>query len=85
MRNASTPLTVTELATVAKVSGNLFRYSDGGTVSIDYVKRDGTASTLVGTIVDVVGAESTLAVRVLTDKGYRSANVWAITGIFPLV
>ena len=50
----------------------------GETVTIDYVKRDGTPATMHGTVIGIDGTDDKECVRMGTDKGFRSANVWSI-------
>lgn len=58
-------------------------HSDGLSVSIVGVKRDGTAYDRTGDIEGFVGSYgmSSEAVVLDTDKGPRSFNVWTITAI----
>lgn len=81
------PAYVLNASDVATVSANRAMLSSriGKPVTLDYVKRDGTPSTLTGEVVSLIGTrkgnESTEAVTVLTAKGERSANLWTIKAI----
>ena len=83
-RNAGYPLTPND---IAKVSANRAMLSSriGETVTLDYVKRDGTPSTLTGEVLSLAGTRkgnlSTECVTLATAKGERSANLWAIKAI----
>ena len=57
---------------------------EGKTVTINYVKRDGTESTMTGQVLGFVGENDKEAVSlVVRGKGYRSANLWAVKTVLP--
>lgn len=72
---------------LARVTANraILSGREGETVTLDYVKRDGTPTVLTGEIVRLYGTrkgmDSTECVELLTDKGPRSANLWNILSI----
>jgi len=80
MRNTHRPLTTIERATANGirpiVAGQI-----GNTLTVAYVKRDGTPATLTGVVTGIVGHDSTEAVTLDTDKGFRSANLWSIKAV----
>lgn len=88
-RNATVALTAEQAGTVATFlpmleSAIAYDAASGGLagpLTIAYVKRDGSDATLTGKVTEVVGTDSTMAVKVETDKGFRSANVWAIKSV----
>ena len=54
------------------------------TVTLNYVKRDGTPATMTGQVLGFVGEGDKEAVSlVVPDKGYRSANLWAVKSVRP--
>ncbi len=75
--NPAPILTPAQWATTHRVTAELSNLI-GAEVVINHVKRDGTDSTLNGVIVDVIGTDKP-TVKVETDRGFRSANVWLIT------
>lgn len=83
-RNPGVMLSPSMLATVS-ANRAILAARTGETVTLDYVKRDGTPTVLTGEIVSLIGTrkgnESTEAVTLLTDKGERSANLWNILAI----
>lgn len=83
-RNPSLPLSVEQLANVCAHSAALFAaMGTGDTVTLTYVKRDGSVSSSTGVVLPtVLGAESTLAVTVDTaDKGPRTVNMSGILAV----
>lgn len=55
---------------------------EGETLRVDYVKRDGTEATLIGTMVDLYGSTPDhKVVRMETEKGPRSANLYLVHGV----
>lgn len=53
----------------------------GERVTLSYVKRDGTESTLTGRVESLKGEGDKETVTVETDKGYRSANMYRILSV----
>lgn len=51
---------------------------EGGRVDVVFTKRDGNTRILTGTAVEIAGEDSAEHVKVMTDDGIRSANLWAI-------
>lgn len=53
---------------------------DGHTLTVEYVKRDGTHSTATGTLVALAGTpgQSTSALKVETERGFRTINTWRV-------
>ena len=80
-RNATRTLTPAQSATG---NGWALALSDraGTHLDVDYTKRDGTRSVISGTMLHIAGDTEDKRVVVLdTDKGPRSANLWAIHGV----
>jgi hypothetical protein len=69
--------------TVARMLANrdLLAPRLGESVTFDFVKRDGTPSTLTGTLDTFGGSVGTEIVTLDTDKGPRSANLWTISNV----
>lgn len=53
----------------------------GESVTVGFTKRDGTVRTMTGEVLALIGKDDKAAVVVRTDKGERSANLWAIHSI----
>lgn len=49
-----------------------------GKVNVAFVKRDGEPRILSGTPVEIAGEDSAEHVKVMTDDGIRSVNLWSI-------
>lgn len=57
---------------------------ENSTVTVNYVKRDGTADTLTGQMLGFVGEGDKEAVTVvIKGKGFRSANLWTVKSVRP--
>lgn len=81
MRNETITLTAEQSATVAKWEGLLTGH-EGETLTVDYVKRDGTMAVLTGIMTDLYGGTADKRViRMETDKGPRSANLFNVFGV----
>lgn len=52
-----------------------------GQISVSYEKRNGEEKVITGTAVRVEGYGCSSHVKIMTDDGIRSANLWAIKGI----
>lgn len=50
-------------------------------LTVNYIKRGGSDATLSGRVIGIVGKDSTEAVKIDTDKGPRSANLWAVKSV----
>lgn len=53
--------------------------ASGKRAEVSYIKRDGSTGSLVGRPLEVIGIESTQAVRWETERGFRMTNTYAIT------
>lgn len=81
MRNADQTLTRAQAANVATRSRQLAG-SEGRTVTVVAVKRDGTDTTLAGTVVEVDNrAGGHGFVKVETERGFRTANLHLIRSV----
>ena len=80
MRNTHKPLTTAQRATAAAIRP-ILAGETGKVLTVAYVKRDGTDSTITGEVMGIVGHDSTEAVTLATDKGFRSANLYAIKAV----
>lgn len=81
MHNKTIALTASQKSVASQVRQSLAGLQYGDKVEIGFVKRDHSASTIVGHVVNVVGENDKEAVVLLTDKGHRSANLWAVTDL----
>lgn len=82
-RNASRVLTPAEKGKATRARKALTARQDQ-TVTVNYVKRDGTPATLTGQMVGFVGEGDTAAVTLaIRGEGYRSANLWAVKSVLP--
>jgi hypothetical protein len=81
MRNATFSLTPAQTTLAANVAMFAEFTADGGTLTIHHTKRDGTPTTTVGALIEVVGdaSLSTHALRMDTDRGPRMVNTWSVT------
>jgi hypothetical protein len=83
MRNAPVVLTAAQKGKATKARKALAGKVNE-TVTVNFVKRDGTESTMTGQVLGFVGEGDKEAVSlVIRDKGYRSANLWTIKSILP--
>lgn len=83
-RNADIVLTPAQRANVASRTRQL-RPLIGATAQVEYVKRDGSESaTLSGTVESVTCNGDHGTVTMVTDKGYRSANLHTVTRVVAL-
>lgn len=81
MRNETITLTDVQTKRVQTWT-DLLTGMEGETLRVDYTKRDGTAATLVGTMVDLYGGTADhKVIRMETDKGPRSANLYLVHGV----
>lgn len=83
-RNPMVPLTTDQLRNVCAHSEAVFTaITTGQTVTLHYVKRDGSLSSSTGIVQPVVmGEESTLSVIVDTaDKGPRTINLSGVQSV----
>lgn len=78
MHNKTIALTDAQKSVAAQVRSAI---TVGQTVEVNFVKRDHSTSSLTGNIVSIVGENDKEAMVLLTDKGHRSANLWAVTGL----
>lgn len=81
MHNKTIVLTAAQKSVASQVRHALAGRQYGDVVVIDFVKRDGTNSTLTGSIVNLIGENDKEAVVIATEKGHRSANLWAVKGM----
>lgn len=51
---------------------------EGSRVDVVFTKRDGSNRILTGTAVEIAGDDSAEHVKVVTDEGVRSANLWSV-------
>lgn len=80
-RNATFTLTSAQTEDVARHMSYL-PLMVGHMVEVTFTKRDGTPSVINGEVLAVVGATADkYAVTVGTERGPRSANVWAIDDV----
>lgn len=73
-------LTAVQMKQASKVRP-LLNAKVGMVADIEFVKADGTSSTLAGIVTEVKGADDKEVVLVETDKGYRSANVYRVVKV----
>ena len=83
MRNSTIVLTAAQKGKATKARKALAgRVNE--TVTVNFVKRDGTEATITGQVLGFVGKDDKEAVSlVVRDKGYRSANLWTIKSVLP--
>jgi len=83
MRNSTIVLTAAQKGKATKARKALAgRVNE--TVTVNFVKRDGTEATITGQVLGFVGENDKEAVSlVVRDKGYRSANLWTIKSVLP--
>lgn len=78
-RNIAKPLNYDDAMRVYALKGSL---SEGAEVTLNYTKRDGSASQSTGIVTEFVGAEGmdTMSVNLLTrEKGMRTINLAGVT------
>jgi hypothetical protein len=80
MRNTQKPLTTAQRATANGIRP-IVAAEVGNMLTVAYTKRDGTEGLITGEVVGIVGHDSTEAVTLNTDKGFRSANLYAIKAV----
>lgn len=78
-RNETFALTIEE-AIHGDAVESFLRAHDGQAVTLTYVKRDGQAGTLTGTVEGYGGASgmSTQCATFATDRGFRTVNLWSV-------
>lgn len=58
-----------------------FTREDARQVSVTFTKRNGEPRTILGRALEITGEGSSENVKVMTDDGVRSANLWAIYAV----
>ena len=82
MRNKRVALTEDQTRAVAWAQNALDGFvRNGSSVLVTYVTRDGSSKAIRGRAVGYVGEDSTLAITVETENGFRSANLYRITSV----
>lgn len=79
--NPTIVLTAAQKDVATQVRKALADRQYGDKVEVNFVKRDQSESTIVGHIVGIVGENDKEAVTLMTDKGHRSANLWAVKSL----
>ena len=82
MRNKRTALTEDQDRAVAWATDCLSGFiGSERPATVTYVTRDGASKAIRGHVVGIVGQDSTIAVTVQTENGFRSANLYRITSV----
>lgn len=85
-RNPRFPLTPEQRRTATVVRNKIVdiaasaavRRSGPPSIEIEFTKRDGSRRILSGRIEEIAGTGSSEHVKIVTDNGIRSANLWSI-------
>ena len=78
-RNPKFALSVAQAERATWARENLSTFvKEGARVDVVFTKRDGSSRILTGTAVEITGEDSSEHVKVVTDEGVRSANLWAV-------
>lgn len=81
MRNETIVLTDDQRARVHAFE-QMLTGMEGDALIVEFTKRDGTESVLIGTMVDLYGGQpDKRVIRMDTDKGPRSANLYNVRSV----